>query len=87
MTNALDSRALNYACQRVEDFALVNKQRSTDEKQDAVNLWLDHLGLDESLKQQFCEWLERFIGPGWDGAVMIGLAVGLYVNQYNFDNP
>lgn len=86
MIEALNESALKYACQRVEDFALVNRNRSGNEKAESVNLWLEHLGLDESLKSELVIWLDRFLGPGWDGAVMVGLAVGLFVNQYTIDH-
>lgn len=89
MTVALDKRALQYACQRVEDFALVNKARPLDEKVDALNIWLEGVGLSDALKRDFADWLRRFLGSDRhdDPAVMIGLAVGLFVNQFNHDNP
>lgn len=83
MTETLSKEALAYATQRVEDFATVNKFRAPVEKIEAVNTWLAYLGLEDGRYDEFCEWLDRFLGPGWDGPVLIGFAVGLLVNQFN----
>ena len=82
---ALDSGALDYAFQRVEAFALVNHARPADEKVDATALWLEYVGLDEENKRQLMEWLADF-NPNWSGEFLLGLVVGLFVNQYNQKN-
>lgn len=87
MAEALSESALAYACRRVEDFARVNRPRSGAEKAEAIDTWLAYLGLEGDRYEQFCDWLDRFLGPGWDGPVLIGFAVGLLVNQFNHDNP
>lgn len=85
---ALSTRALQYACRRVEDFALVNKIRDGDEKEEALDIWLEGIGLDESLKLEFAAWVTRFAGPDADfGAIMTGLVVGLFINQFYAENP
>lgn len=83
MSDALPESALSFACQRVEDFALVNRAREGTAKGEAVKVWLAHLGLDEPRFRQLVMWLDGFLDPGWGGDVLIGFAVGLLVNQYN----
>lgn len=88
MNEALDKRALQYACKRVEEFSLVHVGRSASEKTDAVDIWLESLGLDEASRAEFGHWMTRFVGPEADtGSILLGLIVGLLILQWNHDHP
>lgn len=86
MSDALTESALTFACRRVEDFAIVNGSRPKDERKESTRVWLDYVGVEEARLCQFEDWMDTFLGPGWDGVAMIGFAVGLLVNQFNHGN-
>jgi hypothetical protein len=75
----MDEKALRYATQRVEDFIRV--QRGNDDKQEAIRLLYESVGVDEDAKDYVLGW---WLGLELDNAeyVMMGLLVGLFIGQY-----
>jgi hypothetical protein len=78
---SISSEALAFATGRVEDFASVQQHRDWDEKLEAVTVLLEGLGLDEQVKHELSEWLDGFIGEQ-SAEILLGLLLGLFVNQY-----
>jgi hypothetical protein len=81
----LDEEALDFAISRVESFARLNFRREQSEKLEAVDILWSSFGIDDNIKERLSEWLNEFLGedPDRHGAVLLGLLVGLFIEDYN----
>lgn len=84
ISSAVTPEALDYATSRIEDFASVQADRDWPEKLEAIAVLLEGLGMDEDIKGQLSVWVEGFIGKQ-SGELMVGLLLGLFVNQFEND--
>lgn len=82
----ISPEALAYATTRVGDFANVNRPLDHPDRMGSVDIWLTGLGLDDEMRASFGDWCDDLFGPGWEGPVTVGLAVGLFVLQYYEEN-
>ena len=76
----MDEKALHYATRRIEDF--ISVQRHNEEKLAAIELLFGSLGLEKDVRESLDLWLTK-LGVDDPGEVMLGLLVGLFIQQYN----
>jgi hypothetical protein len=76
-------QALDYAIERIETFARVQANR--EEKQEALAILFDSVGLDGSIRERLFEWLEDAFPFLEDDALLIGLLLGLFMFQHYAD--
>lgn len=75
------SESLNWACKRLEEFYAVHSGGSASEMTAAVGTLREAFGLDDELADQFCEWVQRFVGEEHDMPMLLGLLVGLMASD------
>lgn len=78
----MTEEALRFALARIEDFYNVQKEKPFSEKLEAVSVLREGLGLTDDLTNELSKWSAEFNGPGFDGALTMGVLIGLFVAQH-----
>lgn len=79
----MSPEALDYAFERVETFARVNQTRNQGDRVESVEVLWDFLGLPSSLRSRLADWLDSYLGEdAWDGQVLLGLLIGLFIYEH-----
>lgn len=73
----LTKKSLLEACNRLEDFYVVQKSGGETGLTDAVTVLRESYGLDDDLTNAFADWVTEFCGDGYSGTVTLGLLIGL----------
>lgn len=78
----ITDEAIDQACDRVEAFALVNKDRTAKEKRQAINVMVEALGLDHPKLIRLRDRVEKIVpGSTETGPALIGILLGLYIAE------
>lgn len=78
----LTPEAFNHALKRAKDHALVHAGKSFTDRQEALEITLESLGLTDELKRTLIEWLEINGGIEYQAPICFGLFIGLFVLEY-----
>ncbi len=78
-TPQLTEEDINFACEKLEAFILLNISRNSKERQESIDIMLGSLGLNFSTFTLLRQRLQ-LISPN-SGAVLLGVLVGLWIHE------
>lgn len=74
--------ALAYGCLRVRNLTEIHGRKSEDEKQEAVRIVMEHLGLNEEALRTLAIFADEYLTPESETTFLLGVLVGLYAIDY-----
>lgn len=85
----LTPESVDFACDRIGAFSLINEARSSDEKVESISVLLEGIGITEDVKERLNERLMELLDeesrvPA-SGAVMFGVLIGLWMSEHACD--
>ena len=84
MEGTAETEALQYALNRVAEFAVVQKGRPLPEQLESIAIVQESLGFNDESREILVDWMEGFIGEV-SGEVLLGIIIGLFMMQHNLD--
>lgn len=82
----LTPESVDFACDRIGAFSVINESRSSDEKVESIEVLLEGLGIVDGVKERINERLNDLIDEGKrvpaSGAIMFGILIGLWMAEY-----
>lgn len=79
----ISSESLKYGCDRVDAFAAVNYHRKGEDRQKAMEVFLESLGLTDELQTQLEDWAYGALGDDAEsGAITMGIIIGLFAAEH-----
>lgn len=85
----LTPESVDFACDRIGAFSLINEARPVDEKVESITVLLEGVGITEDVKEQLNTRLKDLLSeesrvPA-SGAVMFGVLIGLWMAEHAYD--
>ena len=77
-----EEAAFEYGCLRVRHFADVHGGTPMDDRQAALNVTCEHLGLTEDALSVLANFAEKFLTPESENAFLFGVFLALYAIDY-----
>lgn len=82
--------SIAYAFRKIDDFAAVQASKPSDDQQEAFNLLLVSVGLDEKLKDDIYNHIIQYApgaaySPRTLGFMLLGVVCGLAIAEYERD--
>lgn len=73
----VSGESIQWACKRMEEFYAIHKNGGFVHLTEAVDTLLESVGLTGYVAEDFCTWVDEFVGDGYDIPVSLGLLIGL----------
>ena len=78
VSNSVSPESIRWACKRLEEFYAIHKDDGFTNLTEAMSVLTESVGLtSDEIGTWFCEWVNGFLGDGYDIPVTLGLLVGL----------
>jgi hypothetical protein len=85
----LTPESVDFACDRIGAFSLINEARPVDEKAESISVLLEGIGITDDVKDQLNLRLKDLISEETrvpaSGAVMFGVLIGLWMAEHAHD--
>jgi hypothetical protein len=76
----ITEKSIDKACERIQGFAFVNKNRSDEEKVQSIDILIKSLGLTDNTLKYLRNRLSDFTSSD-EGPMLLGALIGIYIAE------